>query len=159
MPVILFSAVAVPLITFVAVASVIRLGLARHHSVLCVLSIAGAELALFTIAIQAAAPLLVEWPAAPTPGIWTTYFLAMAHFSNSNAPYPFYWTPPWMYRIGTLTPLIAVGGVTALAFGLAARRARPRIVLVSGGIGLGATVAYVALAAMAAGNTWGGLAL
>jgi hypothetical protein len=151
-PGIVISAVAVLLITFVAVACVLRLGLARHPSALCVLSIAGAELALFTIAIQAAAPLLVEWPAAPTPGIWTTYFLAMAHFFNSNAPYPFYWTPPWMYRVGTLTPLIAVGGITALAFGLAARRARPRIVLVSGGLGLGATVAFVALAAMAARN-------
>jgi hypothetical protein len=153
------TAVAVLLISFVAAACVLRLGLAQHPTVLCVLSIAGAELAFFTIAIQVAAPLLVQAPASPVPGNWTAYFLAMAHFFNSNVPYPFYWTPAWMYRVGILTPLIAVGGVTAVAFAAAVRRARPRIALISGGVGLGATVAYVALAAMAASNTWSGVAL
>jgi hypothetical protein len=102
---------------------------------------------------------VANWPVSTLPGIWTSYFLAMAHFINSAAPFPFAWSPPWLYRVGTLTPLTAVGGAMAVGFGLSARGFGGRRALASRVVGVAAVVAYAALAVMAAHDTSFGIPL
>ena len=155
---VLIDAAIVLLVCLAAVVSVIGLfRLWRHPRSLVQFSVAGAALACLTITIQLAAPLLAQVPASQLPYIWSSYFLAMAHLMDPAAPFPFFWSPQWLYRVGTLTPLIAVGGVMAVVFGLAARRAGDRSVPISSLVGLSAIAAYVGVAVMAARAAWFGV--
>ena len=63
-------------------------------------------------------------------GIFFTYVLA----SNNRffgGPYAFFWSAPWMYAVGSLTPLIAVSALLALVGGYYALPAYRRASIVS----------------------------
>jgi hypothetical protein len=89
-------------------------------------------------------------------GFGTDYFLAMAHRIN-GAPYPFFWSPPWVYQLGGLTPLVAAGAVLTMASAYSGRRAARKFSFVLIGMGALAVLAYVAAAAYAAVATWHGV--
>lgn len=85
-----------------------------------IVAILGTLVATAVVAILIGAPLIygmsgTEW----WPSISTNYFLAMAH-RLIDSPYPFYWTPRWMYVVGSVMPLIALGACVALGAGLTA---------------------------------------
>jgi hypothetical protein len=128
------------------------IGLRRRPRASIRVSIAGAAVAAAAFGIQVAAPLAHGWPVAGWPWLLTDYFLAMAHFFSRDFPYSFFWSPAWEYNVGTLTPLIAAGGVVAAAAGLPALRAGRRGALVSMQVGFGAIALYVGGAAYAAGR-------
>jgi hypothetical protein len=133
-------------------------GLRRNPRACAGLSIAGATVAAVVLAVQIAAPaaggLLLTWPQMSTH-----YYLAMAHFFKPEFPYPFFWSPAWAYGVGALTPLIAAGGVVAVAAGYAAFRAGVRAAAAPIVIGLGAIVVFVTAAVLAAHATWYGVAV
>jgi hypothetical protein len=121
-------------------------------------SIAGAVVAAIVLALQVATP--VALGSSLTWGdVSTNYFLAMAHFFQPAFAYPFFWSPAWAYRVGTLTPLIAAGGVAAFGAGYAAFRAGQRAAAVPMAVGLAAIVVFVTTAAFAAQQTWHGIGL
>src|SRR5258708_12692408 len=81
----------------------------------------GAVLAVGVVMIQVAAPLMSGGISyALLPLIATDYFLAMGH-NLMGGEYPFFWTPLWVFRIGSLTPLIPAGAAFALAAGYSVR--------------------------------------
>ncbi len=104
-------------------------GLRHHPCASLLVSLLGAVLAGAVIVIEVAAPLTQGAPTFVWPGIAADYILAMAHILE-DAPYPFSWTPHWVFWVGRLTPLIAVGGVLAVAAGYPARRTARRISVV-----------------------------
>jgi len=131
-------------------------GLRRHARASLVASLAGAALAVAVVVVQVVALLPHRELAAY---IVTMYFLAMAHRLVQDAPYPFFWTPAWVYAIGSLLPLIPAGGVLALAAGHQAGRAARRIAIGTMVIGSCLLLAYVAGAVYAARATWDGIPL
>ncbi len=133
-------------------------GLWRHPRACIRVSIAGAVVAAIVLALQVATP--VALGSSLTWGdVSTNYFLAMAHFFQPAFAYPFFWSPAWAYRVGTLTPLIAAGGVAAFGAGYAAFRAGQRAAAVPMAVGLAAIVVFVTTAAFAAQQTWHGIGL
>jgi hypothetical protein len=133
-------------------------GLWRHPRACVPVSIAGAAVAVAVIGIQVAAPLTQGIPLT-WPYLGTDYFLAMSHFFNPHNAYPSFWSPVWVYRVGILTPLIAGGGVAAVAAGYPAFRTGLRGVAVPIAIGFGAIGVFVAAAVFAAQATWRGILL
>jgi hypothetical protein len=134
------------------------IGLWQHPRACFWVSIAGAAVAVAVVGIEVAAPLTQGMPLT-WPYLDTNYFLAMAHFFNHDNVYPFFWSPIWVYRVGTLTPLIAGGGVAAVAAGLPAFRASVTAVAVPIAIGVAAIGIFVAAAVYAAQATWFGFLL
>jgi hypothetical protein len=126
----------------------------RHHPRGCFwVSVAGASAAVGVVAMQLAVPLtqgtLLAWP--------QNYFLAMAHSLNADTPYPFFWSPRWAYVLGTLSPVIAAGGLFALGAGYPALRAGHRGALASIAVGIGATLAFVLGAVLGSMDSWHGV--
>jgi hypothetical protein len=131
-------------------------GLGRHPRVSLWFGIYTAILTACMVAILFSAPLNHQ-----VPWTWvlpTDYFLAMAH-RLANGPYPFSWTPGWMYTFGQWTWLIALGGVVTVAAALSARRESSGIAGVLMAAGLLAIVAYTLGAVYASIATWGGVPL
>ena len=133
-------------------------GLWRYPRACTRVSIVGAVVAAIVLAVQVSAP--AAFGSSLTWGdLSTNYFLAMAHFFQPAFPYPFFWSPAWAYRVGTLTPLIAAGGVAAFGAGYAALRAGERAAALPMAVGLGAIVVFVTTAVFAAQQTWHGIPL
>lgn len=121
-----------------------QMGLARVGTTVS-LSIAGAAVAAAVLVLQVVIPVtqgfVVAWP--------QDYFRAMAHFFKPDVvSYPFFWSLPGAYRLGTLTPLIAAGGIVALVAGYSALRAGARVAVVPFVVGAGALLAFVVGAAV-----------
>jgi hypothetical protein len=133
-------------------------GLWRHPRACVPVSIAGAAVAIAVLGIEVAAPLAHGMPLS-WPYLGSDYFLAMAHFFNRDYAYPFFWSPAWAYPIGTLTPLIAGGGVAAVAAGYPAFRAGIRAAAVPITIGLVAIGVFVGAAVLAAQESLRGMLL
>jgi len=133
-------------------------GLLHHRRVSLLVSLLGGALAGGVIVVEVAAPLSQGVPTFLWPGIAVDYILAMAH-TLDDAPYPFFWTPHWVFWVGRLTPLIAVGGVLAVAAGYSANRTARRIPLVMMVFGCCAVLAYAAAGEYAAQATWHGILL
>ena len=125
------------------------LGLRRYPRACLFVSLAGAVLAAALVIVDIAAP-LTRWRFGyGLHGFATDYFLAMAHLAVplrliQDTPYPFFWTPRWVFWIGSLTPLIPVGGAFAVAAGYAARRVTPQVWLVTVVIGFVAILIFIA---------------
>ena len=134
-------------------------GLWRRPRASIRVSVTAAAVAAAAVGIQVAAPLTQGMPLGTLPALSTDYFLAMAHVLIRDSPYPFFWSPAWAFWVGTLTPLIAAGGVVAVAAGYPAGRATGRGGVVSMVIGFSAVLAYVVAAAHAAQETWSGIPL
>src|SRR3982074_413548 len=130
-------------------------GLRRYPRACVWVSAAGAAVAAIILVIQVAFPLtqgmLFAWPG--------DYFLAMVHSIRPDTPYPFSWNPVWAYPLGTLTPLIAAGGVFAVGAGYPALRAGARGALVPLVVGVCTALVYMVGAALAAIGTWYGIPL
>jgi len=143
-----------------AIAAVLApvIGLRRHTRTSLLVSLLGALLASTVIVAEVAAPLTQGEPSFVWRVIATDYFLAMAHMLE-GAPYPFFWTPPWVFWVGRLTPLIPVGGMLAVAAGYPARRMAGRTGVAMMVVGSGAILAYAAAGAYAAQETWQGVGL
>jgi hypothetical protein len=133
-------------------------GLWRHPRACTRVSIVGAVIAAIVLAVQVATPAALGSPLTWS-NVSTDYFLAMAHFFQPAFAYPFFWSPAWVYRVGTLTPLIAAGGVAAFGAGYAAFRAGERAAAVPMTVGLVAIVVFATTAAFAAQQTWRGIGL
>ena len=136
-----------------------RLGVRQHRRLSLVAAILGTVVAIATLVVLIAAPVIYgmagsEW----WPSIVTSYFLAMAH-RLIDGPYPFFWTPQWMYVVGSLTPLIALGAFVALAAGYAALPSARRTAVVIVTVALCLLVAYALAGVYAAAGIWGGVPL
>ena len=136
-----------------------RFGLRKHPRVSLVVAILGAVVAGSVVVILIGAPVVFgmarpEW----WPATVTNYYLAMAH-RMIDGPYPFFWTPAWMYIVGSLTPLIAVGAVVALAAGISARKYARRTAAVIVVAASCLLVAYAVAGIYAAAGTWAGIPL
>ena len=102
-------------------------------------SAAGAAIGAAVLALQVVVPLNQGWGF-----VWPAdYFLAMAHSLDAAAPYPFFWSPAWEYGLGTLTPLIAAGGLLAMVVGNQARRAGLRVAAIPLVIGASEVIAFL----------------
>jgi hypothetical protein len=131
----------------------------NHPRASLVAAIFGAVLAATVVLIEIAAPLTFgrtssRWP----PWIVTDYFLAMGHNLMGDA-YPFFWSPLWAFRVGSLTPLIPAGAALALAAGYSARMYARRTAVVTVAVASCLLLAYAAAGAYAATATWSGIAL
>ena len=130
-----------------------EVGLWRFRRASAWVSVAGAAMAGTVFVLQVVVPLthgaLLAWP--------QDYFLAMAHSFEAVSPYPFMWNPRWAYELGTLTPLIAAGGVFALAAGYPALRAGKWGAAIPTTVGVCAVVAYVVGAVFTAVWSWHGI--
>lgn len=115
----------------------------------------GAAVAAAVVAIQVAAPLTQRGDLF----IVADYFLAMAHRLVADAPYPFAWTPGWVYAVGSLTPLIPAGSVLALVAGHPARRAGARTAICTMVVGSCLILGYVAAAVYSTWVWWNGVLL
>jgi len=133
-------------------------GLAHHPRGSLAVCLLAATLAASVVAVHVGVPLSQRVPAFAWDGIATDYFLAMAHRLN-GAPYPFFWSSPWVYQVGGLTWLIPVGGVLAVATAYPAHRAAQRLAPVLMVIGSLVVLAYVAAAVYASMATWYGIGL
>src|SRR5258708_38964668 len=90
-------------------------GLVNRPRASLVAAVFGAVLAVGVVMIQVAAPLMSGGISyALLPLIATDYFLAMGH-NLMGGEHPFFWTPLWVFRIGSLTPLLPAGAAFALA--------------------------------------------
>ena len=102
-------------------------------------SFSGAAIAAAVLILQVAVPLaeglFFVWPG--------NYFLAMAHSLKAEVPYPFLWSPAWEYQLGTLTPLIAAGGLFAVIVGYQAVRAGTRVAAIPMVIGACEVIAFL----------------
>jgi hypothetical protein len=128
-------------------------GLQRRPRACIWVSFSGAALSTVVLLTQVAFPLtqgaLLAWP--------QDYFLAMAHSFQPDTPYPFFWSQRWAYVLGTLSPLIAAGGVLALGAGYSALRAGERVAVLPTAVGVCSLVAFVIGAALTASWTWYGV--
>jgi len=123
---------------------------------LLIVAIVGDLLATTAIAILVGAPLVHGMAGTQWPWLLTTYFLAMAN-RLVDGPYPFFWSPHWVYLVGSLTPLIVLGACVSLVAGHAARRSAPRAALVIEAVASCLLAAYVVAGIYAA--AWGGVPL
>ena len=136
-----------------------RIGVGKHQRESLVVALLGAVVATATLAILIGAPVVFgmagsEW----WTSIVTNYFLAAAH-RIVDGPYPFFWTPYWMYQVGSLTPMIAFGASLALGAGYSARRLAPRTALVIMTVACCLLAAYLVAGVFAAASTRGGVPL
>src|SRR5258706_10035243 len=60
------------------------------------------------IAIEVGSLFIFEVPPPLWSAVVTDYFLAMAN-RIVGGEYAFFWTPRWIYWVGSLTPLIPIG--------------------------------------------------
>jgi hypothetical protein len=135
------------------------LGLMSHPRASLVVAIFGAVLAATVVLFQIAVPLTFGgtsslWP----PLIVTDYFLAMGH-NLMGGEYPFFWSPLWVFRVGSLTPLIPAGAAVALAAGYSVRMYARRTAVVTVAMASCLLLAYAAAGAYTATVIWGGIAL
>ena len=120
-------------------------------------ALAGLILAGATLAVMIGAPVMngmagtVSWP-----NIAVTYFLAAGN-RIAGSPYAFFWTPRWMYPVGSLTPLVALGAVIALASGWSAMRSARPAALVIVVVASCLLAFFVAAGVCAAANVWKGI--
>lgn len=138
-------------------ALVVRPALRTRPRASLVVAVLGTAVAAATVVVLIGAAVMngtagSDW----WPYTLTTYFLAMAHRLVGGA-YAFFWTPRWMYSVGSLTPLVALGACIGLVAGLAALpRARKKAVLIVA-VASFLLVAYVVSGAYAAAGTWDGI--
>ena len=132
-------------------------GLVRHPKASLVVCVLAAGVALTVTAIQVTVPVTRLHPFA-WDWVATDYFLAMIHRFNGG-PYPFFWTPPWVYEIGGLTPLLPISGALATIAAYAARRITRGLYVVPMSIGSTVLVLYAVAAVHAALETRFGVAL
>jgi hypothetical protein len=135
-----------------------RIGVGKHQRASLVVAVLGAVVATATLAILIAAPLIYGARSEWWPSLLTNYFLAMAH-RTVDGPYPFFWTPYWMYQVGSLTPMIAFGAFLALGAGYSARRLARRTALVVVTVACCFLAAYVVAGVYAVATTWSGVGL
>ena len=88
----------------------------------------------------------------------TDYFLAMGHNLVGGA-YPFFWSPLWVFRIGSLTPLVPAGAAVALAAGCSVRTHARKFAVVTVALAGCLLLTYTAAGAYSAIVTWDGIAL
>ncbi len=156
--------IAVVALVVLATCVVVALALARlvhlnrHPRLARGLSLGGIVVAVGTLVVQMAVPVLHRSELS-APNVWPDYFLAMTHFFAPDSPFPFFWMPQWVYQVGTLTPLVAVGGAAAAACGLVAGRDRGRLGLATGALGVGLLAVFVSLATFSARAAWAGVGL
>jgi hypothetical protein len=136
-----------------------RIGLGNHPRAALVVASVGVFMAGFVVWILVGSPgifgmALSDW----WPNIVTNYFMAMAH-RLIDGPYPFFWTPPWMYPVGSLALLIPVGATLAIVAGYCARPYARRAAVVIVAVSCCLLAAYVAAGAFAVMSTWGGVPL
>ena len=124
-----------------------------------VVAILGIVIASTAVAILIGAPIVfgTAWSEFG-PWILTNYFLAMADRLVRGA-FPFYWTPHWIYQVGSLTPLIALGAFLALRAGSVVRRSAPRAALVIVALACFLLIAYVVAGVYAVVTTRSGVPL
>ena len=135
------------------------LGLREHPRASLVAALLGAAVAVATLVILIGAPVAFgmagsEW----WPAITTNYFLAMAH-RLIDGPYPFFWTPQWMYVVGSLTPLIPLGAFVALAAGYSALPSARRTAAVIVIVACCLLVVYAVAGVYATAGAWAGVPL
>ena len=102
--------------------------------------VAAAAVAAAVLALQVGVPLSQGLRGFVWPG---DYYLAMAHSINIASPYPFMWSPRWAYTLGTLTPLILLGGLLALVAGSHALRAGTRVAAIPMVLGACEVIAFL----------------
>jgi hypothetical protein len=134
-----------------------HLGLGKHPHASLFAGVLGLVVAIVTLAVLVGATVVFD-RAGPERWGYTmvTYFLAMAS-RFFNGPYASFWTPRWMYVIGSLTPLIALGASLALVAGLAARPVARRTAIVIVCVASCLLVAYVAAGVVTAIGSWNGV--
>lgn len=136
-----------------------RLGVGKSTRASLITAILGALVATSALVTLVGAPVVfgMAWSEWWQP-IVTDYFLAMAH-RLIDGPYPFFWTPQWIYVVGSLTPLIALGACVAVAAGFAAlsRARRTAVVIVT--VACCLLIAYLVGGVYAAAATLGGVPL
>lgn len=103
-------------------------------------SVAGAAVAAAVLVLQVMVPLNQGLVGFIWPG---DYYLAMGHWANPEVPYPFFWSPRWEYQLGTLTPLIALGGFFASVVGYHALQAGRRFAAIPFVIGACELLAFL----------------
>jgi len=135
------------------------LGVGKHQRAALVVAVLGIVIATTVVLILMGAPVVFgfahwDW----WPSIVTSYFLAMAH-RLVGGPYPFYWTPPWIYFFGSLMPLIAFGAIVALAAGYSVRSYARRASVVIMSVALLLLVGFMAAGVYASAATRGGVPL
>src|SRR5450759_2266445 len=136
-------------------------GLMSHPRASLLVAIFGAVLAAAVVLFQIAVPLTFGvtsslWP----PWIVTDHFLPTGNnLVLLGGAYPFFWSPPWAFRVGSLTPLIPAGAALALAAGYSARMNARRTAVVTMAFASCLLLAYAAAGAYAAAATWNGIAL
>lgn len=132
-----------------------RLGLMNHPRAALVAAVLGALLGTTVVLIQIGVPLTFG---IPWQYVVTDYFLAMGH-RLLDGPFVFSWGPTWRYPVGSLTPLIPVGAVLALAAAYSAHRYARRTAVVIVTVACSLLVAFVVAGGYAAAATWDGIAL
>ena len=139
-------------------AMIVGLGLRIHPRASLLIAVLGDVVAIATVLVLIGAPMVFGARLELYPSIATNYFLATAH-RLIGGPYPFFWTPRWMYLVGSLTPLIPLGSLVALVAGFSAmpraRRTAAFVVAVASCL----LAAYVAAGMYAVATTWGGVPL
>jgi hypothetical protein len=99
---------------------------------------------------------------APVPGLMShprASLLVAIFGAVLGGAYPFFWSPPWAFRVGSLTPLIPAGAALALAAGYSARMNARRTAVVTMAFASCLLLAYAAAGAYAAAATWNGIIL
>jgi hypothetical protein len=100
------------------------LGLRNHPRASIIAADMGLLIAAALIAVEAGAPFLFKVPWSLWPLVVTDYFLAMAN-RIVGGQFAFFWTPRWVYWVGSFMPLIAIGAASALATAYADAVTRP----------------------------------
>jgi hypothetical protein len=133
-------------------------GLRNYPQVSIIAADTALLIAAALIALEVGALLLFQVPRSLWPLVVTDYFLAMAN-RIVGGPFAFFWTPRWVYWVGNLTPLIAIGAALSIAAAYSTRDYAPRnartVMTIAGCL----LVAFVAGAVYAAVTTWGGIPL
>ena len=152
------SALAVTLAASCSFAAVVvqapLVGLANRPHASLVVALCATVLAASVVVIQVA--LLLTFAGAVWPAILTDYLLAMGH-NVMGGVYPFFWSPPWVFRVGSLTPLIPAGAALALFAGYSARVYARRTAVATVFLAFCLLFAYAAAGAYASYATWGGI--
>jgi hypothetical protein len=135
------------------------IGVGRDPHTSLVAALVGAVVATAALLILIGAPAVFgmawrDW----WPFIVSNYFLAMGHQLIAG-PYAFNWTPLWIYPVGSLTPLIALGASVALAAGLVSHRRSRRAAGILVVYACCLLAAYVAAGIYTAWGTWWGVAV
>jgi hypothetical protein len=148
------------LLSVVLVSAIIGAGVGsviwRHpHGALWV-SIGAAALTVAVLGVHVAVPVIHQSPHTgyPWPAIATDYFMAMGH-RIYGGPYAFTWTPPWVYPVSAITPLIAPGAAVTTVAAFWARRehhAAGSLLMAGGALTFIAFIAFASYVAIATRN-------